>query len=197
MLSVGLTGGLASGKSTVAKLFNELGTIIIDADKIARDVVTIGSVGLEQVEQQFGTACLLADGSLNRAYLRELIFKNAHKKQLLENITHPLIYAEIKRLMQLQSEQAYIIIEIPLLIETQMQALVEHIIVVDCLPEQQIQRALVRNALSKDTIQAIMATQVSREQRLEYADSIIDNSDNTSLVQQVNFLHSHFMQYAL
>jgi len=197
MFKVGLTGGIGCGKSTVAKLFAQHTVAIIDADEIAHTLVSPKSSALKQISDTFGEDCLLANGSLNRAKLREIIFNNSQKKCQLEQIMHPLIYAEIERQVQ-ELSGLYCIIAIPLLLETQMQASVDHILVVDCSETEQIKRVQLRDSLSTDQIKAIIQSQASREQRLAEADSIIYNTqDNNQLVHEISNLHQKFIKEAV
>jgi len=197
MFKVGLTGGIGCGKSTVAKLFAQHSIAIIDADEIAHALVCPKSVALKQISNIFGEGCLLASGGLNRAKLRELIFNNSQKKCQLEHIMHPLIYAEIDRQV-LALSGIYCIIAIPLLLETQMQASVDHILVVDCSETEQIKRVQLRDGLSTAQIKAIIQSQASREQRLAEADSIIYNTqDNKQLTHDINNLHQQFIKEAV
>jgi len=191
MYKVGLTGGIGCGKSTVADLFNQHHVPIIDADNIAHALVSIGQPALEMINNTFEN-CLTPEGTLNRHQLRDIVFQNPKKKQQLEAIMHPLIYAEIEQ--QLQSLHAtYCIIAIPLLIETEMQSLVDHILVIDCTREQQLMRVKARDSLSEQQITAIIDSQATQKERLAQADSIIHNTGNESeLIHQVNTLHQSF-----
>jgi len=193
MFKVGLTGGIGSGKSTVSDLFKQHDILVIDADEIAHALVTPNSIALTQIEQCFGNTCITSDGHLNRTQIREIIFNNLAKKQQLEAIMHPLIYAEINQQIS-QLSSTYVIIAIPLLIETHKQAFVDHILVIDCPIENQINRVKLRDYLSTAEITAIINTQVSRKIRLAQADSIISNTQDIDfLKQQVNQLHKLFL----
>lgn len=194
MYKIGLTGGIGCGKSTVSELFKQHAIPIIDADEIAHALVTPGQIALSRISDCFGQTCISADGSLNRASLREIIFNNTEKKHQLEHIMHPLIYAEIKCQISLQTAP-YCIISIPLLIETKMQSLVDHILVIDCSMESQINRVKSRDKLNDNQIMAIINSQVSRNDRLKQADSIIDNTQDTLyLSQQIDKLHQKFLK---
>ncbi len=194
MFKVGLTGGIGSGKSTVSDLFKQHNIPVIDADEISHALVTPNSIPLTQIKHCFGHTSITPDGYLNRAQLRKIIFNNPEKKQQLEAIMHPLIFAEInQQLSRLQS--AYVIIAVPLLIETQQQSLVDHILVIDCPIENQINRVELRDSLSRTEIIAIINTQVSRKTRLAQANSIIHNTQDIHfLKQQVNQLHKLFLK---
>ncbi|MDC9728303.1 MAG: dephospho-CoA kinase [Methyloprofundus sp.] len=195
MFKVGLTGGIGCGKSTVAELFRQHNTPIIDADEIAHALVTPNSPALEKIIKNFGENCLSKTGHLNRTKLREIIFNNPQKKSQLEGLMHPLIYAEIEQQVQ-GLTSTYCIIAIPLLLETNMQASVDHILVVDCSETEQIKRVQLRDQLDSQQINAIIHSQVSRNQRLTAADSIINNNirDNSQLQQQVDHLHHQFLK---
>lgn len=189
MLKIGLTGGIGSGKSTVSKLFQDLGAPIIDADLIAHQLVEPGQPALAKLEQTFPNI-INENGSLDRAKLRDIVFSDINKKRKLENIMHPLIYAQIKsEIRKLNSH--YCILAIPLLLETDMTSLVERILVIDCPVETQLQRVKKRDGLSKKQISSIIATQISREKRLSLADDIIDSSKSApQLAEQVKKLHN-------
>lgn len=192
MLKIGLTGGIGSGKSTVCRLFRELGVAIVDADAIARQLVEPGLPALALLVDSFGDAILNADGSLNRAKLRELVFSDAGLKQRLENILHPLIYARIAaEIAQLQGN--YCIVAIPLLLETRKTQTVDRVLVVDCSVENQLERVVSRDGLSLEQVSAIIASQIPRQQRLALADDIIDNSAAPAqLAEQVKRLHNSY-----
>lgn len=191
MLKIGLTGGIGSGKTTVAQFFSRLNIPIIDADIIAHQLVTPGQIALKSLVENFGTDILNTDGSLARDKLRTLIFSDVAKKKQLETLVHPLIYAEIAtQLTQIKAD--YCVICIPLLIETQKTEQVDRILVIDCPLEMQIERVKNRNQLTESQIYAIIATQASREQRLAVADDVIDNNLTSTayLVEQVKNLHN-------
>ena len=196
MLKIGLTGGIGSGKSTVCALFQDLGVNIIDADNIAKALVAPGLPALTQIIDQFGKEYLLADGALDRNKLKNLIFSNKEKKQQLENILHPLIYTQISIEIQ-SSPPPYCIIAIPLLLETQKSQLFDRILVVDCSIEAQLQRVESRDKLNRAQILSIIDSQMPREQRLKWADDIIENSTNiTQLAEQIKRLHNSYLLLA-
>lgn len=196
MLRIGLTGGIGSGKSTVANYFKELGIDIIDADEVARAVVAPGQPALTHISNYFGSDVLTADGSLNRNKLREIIFTHPTKRHWLEKLLHPLIRKKMLTLAE-QATSPYCILAIPLLIENQLKQMVHRILVVDSSEELQISRTQQRDQLSAEQIMRIMATQVSREQRLAAADDVIINdSDLTKIKAQVLALHQHYLTYA-
>lgn len=192
MLKIGLTGGIGCGKSTVAKLFAELGAPIIDADETARRLVDKGQPGLTYLVEAFGQTILQHDGFLDRSKLRQLVFNNAEDKTKLENILHPLIYIDMQQAID-QLDSAYCIVCVPLLLETGMKAFVNRILVVDCPVDIQIKRVKQRDQLSEDMIGKIINSQVTRESRLAQADDVIDNSENrTELAEQVKKLHNFY-----
>lgn len=193
MMVVGLTGGIGSGKSAVANFFAQRGVPIIDADRIARELVEPGQAALAQITQAFGADLLDSAGQLDRAALRKTIFSDATKRRQLEAILHPRIRATLKdRINQLQAR--YCIIVIPLLLETGQQDLVDRILVVDAAPETQCQRAQQRDGVSEAEIQAILRTQLPRAQRLNQADDIISNDASLNdLDNQVKILHERYL----
>ena len=199
MLRIGLTGGIGCGKSTVTATFHEKGITIIDADKIARELVESDPHILHQISASFGRHILNKDGSLNRGELKKQIFSDNKKLKQLEKILHPRIQSEIKLAIQEQVDKDigssdYIIVDIPLLIEKNYQPLFDEIVVVDCTVEQQIKRVQQRDDIDLKTIQAIIDKQVCREERLKHASFVLDNSGTKEqLIKQINLLHTHFI----
>ena len=191
-LRVGLTGGIASGKSLVADMFAELGAAVIDTDVIAREVVMPGRPALDEIRQAFGDAAFAGDGSLDREAMRRRIFTDDGAREQLEAILHPRIQRETIR----QAEEAggdYQIIVVPLLVESSLKSFVDRVLVVDCSEETQIERLLARDAESMQRARRILAAQASREERLAIADDVIDNdSDLDSLRQRVEILHASY-----
>lgn len=197
---VGLTGGIGSGKSTVANLFAELGVPVIDADVVARDVVKQGSLLLQQIADHFGERVLMATGELNRRQLREIVFNNPKEKQWLNQLLHPAIQQEMEKQLMAQ-RYPYVIWVVPLLIENNLTALCQRVLVVDVQPETQRMRAGLRDNAEPALIDKIMQSQVSREQRLLVADDVIDNdaalANNLDLLKQrVVELHHHYLSLA-
>ena len=193
MLKIGLTGGIGSGKSTITALFSNYNIPIIDADIIAHQLVAPGQPALNLLQQAFGAAILNSDGSLNRKQLRDIIFSDTDKKAQLESIMHPLIFQQMQAEYQ-QQNSPYSILCIPLLIETKMTSFVDHILVVDCDVETQIERVKQRDQLSTERILSIIASQIDRKTRLSYANDIIDNSKSTTqLAEQVKKLHNQYL----
>ncbi|HIQ14901.1 MAG TPA: dephospho-CoA kinase, partial [Leucothrix sp.] len=162
MLKIGLTGGIGCGKSTAVDAFRALGADIIDADKISKDLVKTGNPVLAEIVRVFDKSILLPNGDLNRDKLKEIVFSDAQALQKLELIIHPRIRAEINHQIAVLSDSAYVIVDIPLLLEKNYSELFDRIVVVDCLPEQQIKRVIQRDELDVVTIKSIIKTQVSR-----------------------------------
>ncbi len=193
MFKVGLTGGIGCGKSTVANVFAQFNVPVIDADEIAHSVVAIGQPALKLIVQTFGELSLQADGSLNRAYIRDLVFNDAAQKQKLEAIVHPLVRQAIEQQLALL-DAPYCLISIPLLFETNTADRVNRVLVIDCPVETQIERVLKRDGLTMERVQSIIASQVSRAVRIAKADDIIDNTKtNTELAEQVEKLHNLYL----
>jgi dephospho-CoA kinase len=193
MLKVGLTGGIGCGKTTVANLFAGWGVPIIDADVIAHDLVQPHQPALAKIQENWGDRMLNADGSLCRPCLRELVFSHPEEKQKLEAIMHPLIFQTMQTAIK-QIDAQYCLLAIPLLFETQMTQLVDRILVVDCPVESQIRRVEKRDHLPLGQIQAIIASQVSREYRISHADDLIENTENNGkLAEQVKKLHNLYL----
>ncbi len=193
MFKVGLTGCIGCGKSTVANVFAQFNVPVIDADEIAHSVVAIGQPALKLIVQTFGELSLQADGSLNRAYIRDLVFNDAAQKQKLEAIVHPLVRQAIEQQLALL-DAPYCLISIPLLFETNTADRVNRVLVIDCPVETQIERVLKRDGLTMERVQSIIASQVSRAVRIAKADDIIDNTKtNTELAEQVEKLHNLYL----
>lgn len=195
MLTVGLTGGIGCGKSTVARLFTALNVPLIDADHIAHQLTAVGQPALAQIVQLLGDELLNNDASLNRRLLRERIFTDTKQKHIVESVLHPLIYQQIETEIH-RLHSPYCLIAIPLLFETHMTHKVQRVLVVDCPVELQLQRVQQRDASSPEKIQAIINSQVSRTFRQTHTDDIIDNSATLArgeLVQQVNTLHHLYL----
>lgn len=194
MLRIGLTGGIGSGKSSVAAQFVELGVPIIDMDILAREVVMPEQPALQEIKKAFGAQICNEDDELNRRKLRDIIFANPDKRTQLEAIIHPRIRERVNEQI-VELDTPYCIIVIPLLFETGRQDTVDRILVVDTSIEKQIQRTMQRDNINEDYVRSIIATQVDRQTRLEQADDIINNTDDmSSLKAQVNRLHHHYLE---
>jgi len=186
---VGLTGGIACGKSTVANLFAALGATLVDTDLLAREVVAPGSPLLPQIGRHFGPDVLQKDGSLDRARLRERVFANPAERQWLEQLTHPAIRALTDERCQ-SATGKYVIVAIPLLVETQGADRFDRVLVVDCDPKIQLARLQARDGSTSQQAAQLLAAQVTREQRLAVADDVIENNgDIAALRDQVEKLH--------
>ncbi|WES89549.1 dephospho-CoA kinase [Dickeya fangzhongdai] len=193
---VALTGGIGSGKSTVAQGFAALGASIVDADVIARQVVSPGQPALAAIVEHFGREILQPDGALNRSALRERIFSSPEDKRWLNALLHPLIHQETRRQLAAVTTP-YALWVVPLLVENQLQEQAQRILVVDVPLETQLQRTMARDSVSRAQAQNILASQASREQRLACADDIIDNNSNPSvLAPRIAALHQHYLALA-
>ncbi|NPE50702.1 dephospho-CoA kinase [Dickeya dadantii] len=193
---VALTGGIGSGKSTVAQGFAALGATIVDADVIARQVVAPGQPALAAIVEYFGREILQPDGTLNRNALRERIFSNPENKRWLNALLHPLIQQETRRQLAAVTTP-YALWVVPLLVENRLQGQAQRILVVDVPLETQLQRTMARDGVSRAQAQNILASQASREQRLACADDIIDNNSNPSvLAPRIATLHQHYLTLA-
>lgn len=187
---VGLTGGIGSGKSAATAYFENLGIDIVDADEVARDVVALGSEGLKEIENRFGNSILLEDGNLNRAALREKVFSDINEKNWLNNLLHPLIRLRMQHLIG-ESTSPYCILSVPLLVENKLTEMCNYVVVVDCPETMQLERALKRDGSTEETIRNIMASQATRNERIEAADTVLDNSTTLSaLSAQIADLHN-------
>lgn len=197
MLKVGLTGGIACGKSTVANYFRAQGAIIIDSDRIAHELVQPRQKALAEIAQTFGREYLLADGRLNRRKMRREVFSQSKQLEKLESILHPRIRQTIKQRVQTYENSlkppAYVILDIPLLLEKSFTDLIDRILVVDCSPDQQISRAIARDNGNETAIRHIMQAQVSRQVRQKAADDLLDNTGTIkALKQQIDKLHEKY-----
>lgn len=196
MFRIGLTGGVASGKSAVADMFAELGAAVVDTDAVAREVVAPGGSGLEAVAAAFGPKILLPSGELDRRALRSIVFSDPERRKELESILHPLIRARTLQLID-TLEAAYVIVVVPLLLETAFAELVERILVVDCPEAQQLVRLRRRDDVGEDEAQAMLAAQADRQARLARADDVIDNSGSLdSTRSQAETLHERYLAMA-
>jgi dephospho-CoA kinase len=196
-LRIGLTGGIASGKSTVADMFADLGVPVIDTDLIARDVVAPGQPALQEIREAFGAGVIAEDGTLDRPAMRALVFGNDEARRRLEAILHPRIGAATRE----QADAAggpYQIIVVPLLLESSLRAFVNRVLVVDCEEETQVARLLSRDAESESQARRILAAQASRAERLAIADDVIANEgDLDDTREQVRRLHRRYLDEAV
>lgn len=193
---IGLTGGIASGKSTVAELFAELGIPVIDTDIIAREVVQPGQPALDEIRVRYGDEVIDAGGDLNRSALRRLAFSNDQARLDLESILHPLIGAETRRQANMAAGP-YQLIVVPLLVGSSLANFVDRVLVVDCDEQTQIQRLLARDAETVGQARKILAAQASRSERLAIADDVIDNGGGLDETRrQVSDLDSRYRHLA-
>lgn len=198
MFAVGLTGGIGSGKTTVADLFAARGATIVDTDLIAHRITAPGGLAMPAIEQAFGPGFVAADGSLDRAKMRALIFSDDAARRRLEAITHPLIRAETDREAR-EAQGAYLMYVVPLLVESgSWKARADRVLVVDCDVETQIARVMRRNGFTREQVEAIVARQATRDARLAAADDVIVNDATTpdALVAQVDALHQRYLARA-
>lgn len=175
MLKVGLTGGIGAGKSEVSRLFVSYGAVLVDADKIAREVVEPGTPGLDAVVDAFGPGVLTADGRLDRPKLGSLVFADSDKRATLNAIVHPLVRARSVELESTAGEEDIVIHDVPLLVESELTGLYDMVVVVDASPETQLDRLVRLRGMAESEARSRMAAQATRERRTAAADLIIDN----------------------
>jgi dephospho-CoA kinase len=193
---VGLTGGIASGKSLVAAMFTKLGAGLVDTDVVAREVVARGEPGHEAVTAAFGSGALLASGEINRAALRSLVFADDEKRRALEAILHPLIRARTRAKLAAQ-HSPYAVVAVPLLVETSFSELVDRVLVVDCPESMQLERLMRRDGIPRDEALAMLRAQADRATRLKAAHDVIDNSGTPDATRrQVEQLHHVYLGLA-
>lgn len=202
-LVIALTGGIGSGKTSVANLLAELGATVIDTDEIAHELTAAGQPGARRIGETFGDEYLDATGALDRKRMRELVFADAAAKQRLESVLHPMIRAEARTRIENaagkpRNEVPYIVIVVPLLIETgAYRKLARRVLVVDCDEQQQVARVMRRSGLTPAAIKSIMANQVSRTERLRHADDVVRNDgDLQTLRATVAALHQKYLDLA-
>jgi dephospho-CoA kinase len=195
-LVVGITGGIGSGKTAVTERFEALGVVVVDADVAARVVVEPGRPALKAIAERFGQSILLADGTLDRAALRQKVFADDDERRWLEALTHPLIGQEMVDQLAV-AKSPYAILASPLLLETSQRGLADLVVVVDVPPEAQIRRTMARDNNEESQVKQIMAAQMDRLSRLKLADITIDNTGTLqSLDNKVAKLHAHFLELA-
>ena len=197
-LVIGLTGGIGSGKSTVADLFAELGAAIVDTDAIAHELTGAQGAAMPEIALAFGPSVLLAQGGLDRAAMRRLVFSDPTVKSRLEAILHPMIRRASEDRCRSAKGAPYVLLVVPLLLESGgYRERVDRILVVDCDEGLQISRVMARSGLSLEEVQAIMATQASRAQRLALADDVVSNAEGLeNLNVQIVTLHQRYLQLA-
>lgn len=190
---VGLTGGIGSGKSVAAQMFRAWGVEVIDADSLAREVVEPGQPALSDIAAYFGSELLTAEGYLDRAALRKIVFSNPEQKSWLENLLHPLIAELLQRRLN-ATKSPYAILESPLLLETEQYKLVDRVIVIDVNKEIQIARSVRRDGSDEAVIRSIIASQIDRAKRIQHADDLVSNEEGLEqLREKVEALHSKYL----
>ena len=196
-LLVGLTGGIGSGKTTVADLFGALGVPLIDTDLIAHALTAPGGAAMAAIAREFGDAVIAADGRLERAAMRALAFADPDARRRLESILHPMIREETQRRIA-AAQGPYAIVVVPLLVESgTWRRWVDRVLVVDCPVEVQVARVIRRSGLAPSEVEAIIAAQASRAQRLAAADDVLDNGGEAdALPDQVRALHERYLRLA-
>ena len=196
MYSVGITGGVASGKSTVARILSKLGAGSIDTDCLAREAVRPETKCHQALIDEFGDSILLTDGEVDRALLRQLVFASDEKRKKLEHILHPEILTLMRKALAEMTTE-YAVVEVPLLVENSLQSEFDRILVVDCPVEVQLDRLEQRDRASEANAQKMIATQASRQQRLDAADDVVCNdSSMEELSDRVSKLHSQYLEFA-
>ncbi|MDO9361098.1 MAG: dephospho-CoA kinase [Polaromonas sp.] len=196
-LHVGLTGGIGSGKSTVAGMLAACGAAVVDADAISRAVTAPGGAAIDLIADQFGSAFIVANGALNRDAMRTLVFNDPSAKKRLEAIVHPLVGEETAR-QTAQATSPCIIFDVPLLVESgRWRQRVDQVLVVDCSEETQVQRVMARNGWARDAVEKILAGQASRSQRLAAADMCIHNGEGVSLTALELLVRSLALRFGL
>ena len=196
MFVVGITGGIGSGKSAVTDHLETLGITVVDADKVARVVVEPGTPGLTAIAEHFGKDILLADGGLDRAALRKIVFDNPDERKVLEGITHPRIRDEIARQLS-EASSSYVVLSSPLLLESGQNTFANYVVVVDVPEEVQLRRTMARDDNSEALVKQIMAAQLDRQKRLSRADtSIMNDSSLEALYERVEKLHEDLLARA-
>jgi len=197
MFSVGLTGGIASGKTTISNLFAKMGVPVIDTDIISRKLLEPGELAFDQVCAHFGPDIVSADGKIDRARLREIVFSNPDEKSWLETMLHPLIYQRSHDAIVTKVRAHYVLVVVPLLFETNFQSLVDRILVVDCPSAKQIERLVKRDHIKESLARKMLSQQLENTERLARAHDIIDNrADDTDLESQVAALHKRYLELA-
>jgi dephospho-CoA kinase len=189
MLRVGLTGGIAAGKSTIARLFESLGAPVIDADKISHDLMQPGQTAYQKTLDHFGPGLLLPDGRLDRRQLRQIIFSDSEQKQWLEQMLHPLIREQSISAMQEHTQHCYVVLVVPLLFETGFDQLVDRTITIDCPRDEQIERLVSRDGISRHLAVQMLDAQMSNSERNARADFIIKNWNDHDPKPEVEQLH--------
>ncbi len=195
MFRVGLTGGIASGKSTLSQYFKQLGVDVIDTDKISHDLMEPGQPAYVETVKHFGDAILQPDKSLNRKLLRKKVFNNPAEKNWLEQMLHPLIKQEAERAMD-QAQSDYALLVVPLMFESGFNELVDHVIAIDCPASVQKKRLMERDQINETLAEKMIHSQMRNDQRHALADGVIYNSENKDLKVKIRLLHHHLCRLA-
>lgn len=195
---IGLTGGIGSGKTTVAQMFRELGVEVVDSDQITRGLVAPEQPAFQKILEHFGKEYLNKDGTLNRAKLRSTVFESSEKRQWLEELLHPLVKEAILEIKAKIPAGKYIIVEIPLLVEANFENAVDRVLVIDCREATQIERVEKRDGLPKTVIQTILDTQASSSNRLSKANDVIENEGHKEdLKAKVKALYLYYNELVI
>ncbi|WMY97377.1 MAG: dephospho-CoA kinase [Arsenophonus sp.] len=194
---VGVTGGIGSGKSLITNLFISKGVLVIDADIISKNILTNNNLILKIIKNHFSSKILNKDGLLNRKYLRKIIFCHKKEKEWLNSLLHPIIFKEIKKKIKTHKEYPYIICVMPLLFENQREKLFNRILVIDSIEKEQINRVIKRDNTSSKDVKKIIYSQISRIERLNKANDVIENFDNKPFpYKEVDYLHEKYIFYS-
>lgn len=194
---IGLTGGIASGKTTVSDCFKKLGTQVIDADIISHEVTEPSGSAFEEILSEFGSEILDEKGLINRKKMRAIIFNDPSQKKILENIIHPKVRDEMFQRIN-KSDDHYLIVSVPLLVETGMHQIMDRNLLVDCSEDTQIERLMHRDKITLNEARAILKNQASRSDRKKIADDLIVNENNVTLIELENKvleLHKYYSKY--
>ena len=193
MLKIGLTGGIASGKTRISNLFSQLKTPIIDTDIISRKILEPSQPGYLAILNHFGNSIILDDEKIDRRKLRQIVFNDRTEKQWLESVLHPIIFKRAQQLIGQHNKANFVIVVIPLLFETDFNQLVDRVLVVDCDVNTQIERLLLRDKIDAALAQKMIDQQWSNQNRIDHADDIICNNNGDDLDDQVMALHQKYL----
>jgi dephospho-CoA kinase len=193
MLKIGLTGGIASGKTRISNLFSQLKTPIIDTDIISREILEPSQPGYLAILNHFGNSIILDDEKIDRRKLRQIVFNDRTEKQWLESVLHPIIFKRAQQLIGRHNKAYFVIVVIPLLFETDFNQLVDRVLVVDCDVNTQIERLLLRDKIDAALAQKMIDQQWSNQNRINHADDIICNNNGDDLDHQVMALHQKYL----
>jgi dephospho-CoA kinase len=193
MLIIGLTGGIASGKTRISNLFSQLKTSIVDTDIISREAIEPGQTGYMAIVNHFGASIVMDDTQIDRRKLRQLVFNDSAAKKWLESVLHPIIFEKTRHQIAHHNQKKYIVVVIPLLFETNFSKLVDRILVVDCAANAQIKRLVLRDKIDTVLAKKMVDHQWSNQKRINRADDIIHNNNNEDLNNQVIALHQKYL----